>query len=173
MKKIFSSRRGVSPLIATVLLIAFAVALGAVVMNWSRSFTGEQIENTNQVAGTSSACEFNVRMQLVEIGGIERICYGNESGKFIIKNIGNTEIEGVQVQVIGSQSVADATVSGIGSTIGKGKVAMGNFSWNNSIGDFEQVIISPIIKVNGVNVTCTGQGREIIRTASEMDNCNW
>ncbi|MEM3483967.1 MAG: archaellin/type IV pilin N-terminal domain-containing protein, partial [Candidatus Woesearchaeota archaeon] len=161
MKKIFSSRRGVSPLIATVLLIAFAVALGAVVMNWSRSFTGEQIENTNRIAGTSSACEFNVRMQLAEIGGIERICYSNESksGKFIIKNIGNTEIEGVQVQVIGkgNQNVADATVSVSSSPIKEGRYAVGNFSWDDSIDTFDEVIISPIIKVNGVNVTCTGQ----------------
>lgn len=31
------SRRGLSPLIATVLLIAFAVALGVMVMNWGKS----------------------------------------------------------------------------------------------------------------------------------------
>lgn len=29
-------KRGISPLIATVLLVAFAVALGAVVMNWAK-----------------------------------------------------------------------------------------------------------------------------------------
>lgn len=31
----FSGRRGMSPLIATVLLMAFAVALGGMIMNWS------------------------------------------------------------------------------------------------------------------------------------------
>ena len=34
MLEFFSSKKGVSPLIATILLIAFAVALGSVVMNW-------------------------------------------------------------------------------------------------------------------------------------------
>jgi len=33
----FRSKRAMSPLIATVLLIAFAVALGAMIMNWSSS----------------------------------------------------------------------------------------------------------------------------------------
>ncbi|MDP7623305.1 MAG: hypothetical protein QF436_04300, partial [Candidatus Woesearchaeota archaeon] len=32
-----SNKRGVSPLIATVLLISFAVALGSVVLNWGRN----------------------------------------------------------------------------------------------------------------------------------------
>ena len=31
-----SNKKGVSPLIATVLLIAFAIALGTVIMNWGR-----------------------------------------------------------------------------------------------------------------------------------------
>jgi flagellin-like protein len=33
---VFDSRKGLSPLIATVLLIAFAVALGVMVMNWGK-----------------------------------------------------------------------------------------------------------------------------------------
>jgi len=38
-----SGRRGISPLIATVLLIAFAVALGAVVMNFGRTLVGGEL----------------------------------------------------------------------------------------------------------------------------------
>jgi flagellin-like protein len=34
-------RRGLSPLIATVLLMAFAVALGGMIMNWSNDFGAE------------------------------------------------------------------------------------------------------------------------------------
>jgi len=33
--RVFAGRRGMSPLIATVLLMAFAVALGGMIMNWS------------------------------------------------------------------------------------------------------------------------------------------
>ncbi len=36
---LFRSKRAMSPLVATVLLIAFAVALGAMIMNWSDSVT--------------------------------------------------------------------------------------------------------------------------------------
>ncbi len=36
------NKRGISPIVATVLLIAFAVALGAMIMNWSRSLVEEE-----------------------------------------------------------------------------------------------------------------------------------
>jgi len=45
-----SNKKGVSPLIATVLLIAFAVALGAIVMNWGRTY----IDETQDFAKESS-----------------------------------------------------------------------------------------------------------------------
>jgi len=44
------NKKAVSPLIATVLLIAFAVALGAVVMNWGRSY----VETTAEYAERGS-----------------------------------------------------------------------------------------------------------------------
>ena len=44
------NKKAVSPLIATVLLIAFAVALGAVVMNWGRSY----VETTAKYAEEKS-----------------------------------------------------------------------------------------------------------------------
>jgi len=37
------ARKGLSPLIATVLLIAFAVALGVLVMNWGKSSAPAQV----------------------------------------------------------------------------------------------------------------------------------
>jgi len=174
MKKIFGkmvrTRRGVSPLIATVLLIAFAVALGAVVMNWSRSFTGEQMETAQQTAGVASACDVNVRMNLVEIGGIERMCYDNSSrtGSFIVKNNGNFDIEGLQVQIITSEGIEENNGS-LNLRIGKGKIAKGSFSWTS--GTIEEVIITPLIKVNGENVACTGLDREIVRSTAEMSTC--
>jgi len=44
MKKniLLLNKKGVSPLIATVLLIAFAVSLGAVIMNWGKSAFEEE-----------------------------------------------------------------------------------------------------------------------------------
>ncbi len=58
-------KRGISPLIATVLLVAFAVALGAVVMNWAKGVedtetsVGAATSPTTQAAQTSSPSTSN------------------------------------------------------------------------------------------------------------------
>ena len=49
-KSLFKQKRGVSPLIATVLLIAFAVALGAIVMTWGENY----VRTTADFAKTQS-----------------------------------------------------------------------------------------------------------------------
>ena len=64
-----NGKKGVSPLIATVLLIAFAVALGAVVMNWGQSFTKQTIDNTETTQKTTMGCSFDVSIKEVEING--------------------------------------------------------------------------------------------------------
>ena len=64
------SRRGMSPLIATVLLIAFAVAMGAMIMNWSSTLgespggpdcSGIKIVMNPVACYSGNAIKFNVR----------------------------------------------------------------------------------------------------------------
>src|SRR3989344_3674175 len=82
--QLFSSRRGISPLVATVMLIAFAVALGAVVMNWGKGYIQEtqvipegEIELTPPATqtGSGSPCEQEIKLQLLTIGGRPDICF--------------------------------------------------------------------------------------------------
>lgn len=75
----FKSKRGISPLIATVLLIAFAVALGAVVMSWGRGY----IESTATFAEEKSAaemrCTMDVELGFAVIDNQKKVCVGNMS----------------------------------------------------------------------------------------------
>ena len=48
-------KKGMSPLVATVLLIAFAVALGAVVLNWGEEFVQEATAVGGEFAGACPA----------------------------------------------------------------------------------------------------------------------
>lgn len=50
------SKRGIAPLIATVLIIGFTVASSAVVMYWGEDFTQSNIEQTELSASSSLAC---------------------------------------------------------------------------------------------------------------------
>ena len=80
MLEIFRSKKGVSPLIATILLIAFAVALGSVVLNWG----------LNLNLGKTDRCS-NVEIKTRSID-VADVCYGgagpNAYINFIIDNTG-------------------------------------------------------------------------------------
>ena len=96
MLKICRAKKGVSPLIATILLIAFAVALGSVVMNWGLNL---------DLGKTPDKCR-GVEAKIRNIEGSE-ICYGGfgQSGyiNFIIDNVGEKDVNGFAIWIIGDK----------------------------------------------------------------------
>ncbi|MBW2976682.1 hypothetical protein KY347_04510 [Candidatus Woesearchaeota archaeon] len=90
------NKRGVSPLIATVLLISFAVALGAVVMNWGSNF---------DLLKEEDVC-YDINLKLRNLNGAE-VCYSG-SGKsryihFILDNKGNADVNGLGLWITGEK----------------------------------------------------------------------
>src|SRR3989344_2497443 len=100
--KITIRKKAVSPLIATVLLIAFAVALGAVVMNWGRGY----VDDTTQFASEKSAkeirCSMDISMKFIEFSDVKQVCLdnGTDTINFTLQNAGTVAIEGVKIQAI-------------------------------------------------------------------------
>ena len=92
----FFNKRGVSPLIATVLLISFAIALGAVVMNWGRNL---------DISKPGDECA-SVAIKIRETANYQ-VCYSG-SGKnsyinSIIDNVGNIDIDGMGIWIVGEK----------------------------------------------------------------------
>ena len=91
-KLYFFNKRGVSPLIATVLLISFAVALGSVILTWG----------TNLQTGGCSG----VSMKIRNIGDAEA-CYSGSGQNgyinFFIDNTGSKDISGLDIWIMGEK----------------------------------------------------------------------
>ena len=96
MSDIFSSKKGVSPLIATILLIAFAVSLGSVVLNWGLNLNLEK---------SADKCN-NAKIKVRVIEGAE-ICYGGYGANgyinFIIDNVGQSDLNGISLWIVGAK----------------------------------------------------------------------
>ena len=96
MLKVFNSKKGVSPLIATILLIAFAVALGSVVMNWGLNL---------ELGKPTDKCR-NIEIKIRDIDGSE-VCFGgfgaNGYINFIIDNTGAIDISGLAIWIVGDK----------------------------------------------------------------------
>lgn len=80
----FGSKRGMSPLIATVLLIAFAVALGTMIMNWSKGAEGNPDLEVAACEGVSITTEFGA-------------CYSGNQVSFSLENDGAKKIDAIRI----------------------------------------------------------------------------
>ncbi len=96
--KMIKGKRGISPLLATVILLVLAVGLGILVMNWGRA---------SLEAG--SQCSVNLNLKLVEVEGVPQICYSGSGSdgqiSFIVENGPNADISQLQLRIIGSKKV--------------------------------------------------------------------
>ena len=96
MFNLLGSKKGVSPLIATILLIAFAVALGSVVMNWGLNLN---------LAKSADIC-IGIEIKIRNIGSSEA-CFGGVGSNgyinFIIDNVGADDISGLGIWMIGEK----------------------------------------------------------------------
>lgn len=96
-------KKGMSPLIATVLLIAFAVALGAMIMNWSSSI------------GESSGPDCSAITMIIN----PFLCYADNLIKISIKNTGEA-VEAVSVKISDANIETDVLLKN--SKLSKGGV---------------------------------------------------
>lgn len=81
-------RKGISPLIATVLIIGFTVALAAIIMTWGTTFSKGMQKSTEATTEEQLSCAQDV---VIDLSGA---CYvaGKAAVKLTIKNDGSKDI---------------------------------------------------------------------------------
>lgn len=160
--KSLSSKKGVSPLIATVLLIAFAVALGVVVMNWGKDYVETTAKDTSEKVDADMSCQMDIELKVKEIGKTEKICYNNLTGgfmelEFMLENTGRNPIQGIRVIAIDEN---DEIKQHDNETfaIGAGSVSE-KYNLNTTLtGSLQFVEFIPLVEVKGkvAPQPCTG-----------------
>lgn len=93
-------KKAVSPLIATVLLIAFSVTLGAIVLNFSQESTLDLRDEASAKIERGLTCSLDLIIDVLEINNEKFICY-NRSGtnnlEVIVENKGSASAKGIRV----------------------------------------------------------------------------
>lgn len=152
------NKKGVSPLIATVLLIAFAVSVGAVIMNWTSSATGIESHGEGDCGITS--------LNVVEINGQKEICLDRERKKIIITvETGQMQIEGIRISFLGSTNkVIDKN-----EQIEAGALKTFELSYDPAInGELNKIKLTPFIIPNEKKMYCADSG-EIFNTIFDCE----
>jgi flagellin-like protein len=147
-----TSKKGLSPVIATVLLITLAIVLVGIVFLWMRGFISEQVEKQGKpIEQVCADVNFEKQTQL----------YG-DSLDLQVNNIGNVHIYGFDVKFVGEK---DSSMTSF-----KFDVLIGESSDVQRIpyvGNPQKIIFYPMVlgSVKGKKVTkpvtCLDQGQTI------------
>lgn len=122
-------KKGISPLIATVLLIGFVVAIAAIVMLWGKGFIEERTAKEGALSKAKLDCT-NINIKFIKIDG----------GYVIIENRGNVEVNAFKVRYYGGPDKLIEIYIGVKPL---GRI-------NIPISSAERMDIIPAIKPKGV-----------------------
>jgi len=157
LKKSFRNKKAITPLMATFLLIAFAVALGVTIMNLGSAEVEESAE-----------CPISIGLKFSNIGGEDQVCYdlANKKLKYTLENGINTKVDGLVVNVIGETKAESFDANE--AKIIKAGTFLGEVTFDTSAsGKIRQVKISPKVVLYDVEQICTEQAL----VAEEIRNC--
>jgi|SRR3989344_966594 len=152
-------KKGISALVATVLLTVFVISLGLVVINWSSKLVGEGIEKSQSKIGSSLECgDVNVKLES-KIGVVSTIIIKNN-------NRNNLDLKGFITRffksggdVVVDYANKDSEIKAFGAREfdfdgHKIKNVAGNFEGGITWGDVERIEIIPRVDIGGEIVNC-------------------
>lgn len=150
--KLFKSKKAISPLIATVLLIAFAVALGAVVMSWGRGYVEDTTNLAESSSGATMSCSMNTGIKFVKNEDRKNwVCNSTSTNiTFVIENTGMTTFEGLKLVAVGNTSINQTLIN---DSIEPGDYYMG--SVDLGVSDVSRFTIMPKIVYEGEYRICS------------------
>ncbi|MBW2986491.1 hypothetical protein KY333_03915 [Candidatus Woesearchaeota archaeon] len=97
------SKKGVSPLVATILLILFSIVLGAVVMSWGEAYIEEKAEFVKGAQETVAGCDA-AYINIIKVSGELEICYKDDDILEVwIENGPTTELYDIHARIVGTE----------------------------------------------------------------------
>ncbi len=146
LRTVVLAKKGISPLIATVLLIGFTVALAAVLMTWGLDY----IRGTTQQVGSQT--EEYLKCSDLSFEITQADC---TTGDITVQNNGDTDISGVILRVFVGPDVTVVRGAGI--------PAFANAHYVATMTGASKVDAIPEIKSStGRNITCESNRREFV-----------
>ncbi len=137
-------KRGISPLIATVLIIGFTIVLAAVVIQWGGSIVEKLKQDSDlklQKQMIASELKFDVK---------EADVFGNKT-RVVIDNSGSRKIDGFKIRIFGNKG-SKIIDTNLGLNSFEAKSFDVGFD-KDKVGNVEKIETFPIINIDGDNVT--------------------
>ncbi|MBW2964454.1 hypothetical protein KY363_03255 [Candidatus Woesearchaeota archaeon] len=150
----WTSRKGLSPLIAAVLLIVVVVGIGAVVTGIVRNYVTENKQTITEKA-SDMKCGVEVSLNVPTVNDQLLVCNGSSYVDVTLENTGSAAIDDIQLKVFGASGfAANDTAWTSNTTLGTTSFASGDTQqlrlyYAGTIGELQQIKIVPRVKVVG------------------------
>lgn len=157
------NKRGMSPIIGTILILGFTVALSAVVMTWGSTFIRSTQESTEATVGREISCSTDTRIDIkdAEVKG--------DTLKLRVENAGIKDIDKISVRIHGSDGTQNVgTSSGLESL----EIQIFELGFNSSkVGTVSKVEAFPTIKYKDEEAICSNSLDE--KTVTVVSISEW
>lgn len=159
--ELFRSTKGITPLVATILLVAFSVGLGALVMSWGEDYIAEKAEFVQGTAEVKSGCDA-ASIQLIRISGTPQVCIGPEGVNLWIDNGPNVDLYNIHARIAGQNGV-DVMEDILEQPLLRGNAIKTTIPINPQLGALLQVRLTPKFWTGKDIALCTQSALEIER----------
>lgn len=148
-------KKGISPLIATMILIVLAVSIGAIVFSWSKGYVKDTTNSVSENFENKFKCDLNPGLRITTLNSSKLICY-NETMKainFTVENGPDMDVKQLFVRVI---DIYGNTAAGFipGTAMPRAGATRASFNYSD-IDIPAQVKIIPVLVINGKETVCT------------------
>ncbi len=149
------NKRGVSPLIATILLILMSVGMGVAVMSWGEDYIEEKAEFVQGVQETVTSCD-TVAFSVITIGGVQQLCQQDDTTlKGLIDNGPDADIADFHARLVGVKGIY-VQESTLAQPLPRASATPLTIA-TDDIGIVQQVKLTPQIMTGGTKTQCTKQ----------------
>lgn len=152
-------KKGISVLVATVLILGFTIAIAAAIMVWGQGFIGGLQERSETTANAQLICANDVVLS------ISHVCLKTQPNLFTLtlKNDGSKEIDKVMLRFYESPSVVKTSNASALAAFG---INIEDITPEGIAGQVKLVEAIPVITVGSDQVTCTAN----IKKFGNLDN---
>jgi|TARA_Y100000310_G_scaffold38954_1_gene36543 flagellin-like protein len=166
MKKGRVEKKGISPLIATVLIIGFTVVLAVLVINWALPFVRNLQETTEESSNTQILCAQDV------IFSIKTACdAGTNQVKLTVSNDGVKDIDSFIGRFFETEDKVQQDKALFGSGLKSFDISSHTKTGLNHDAT-EEVELIPVVTIGGKSVTCSTNVRSFGEIGTDLKACS-
>ena len=159
-------KKGISTLVATVLVLGFTIAIAAVIMVWGQGYIGNMQKRADATTDTQLTCANDVLLDIADVCNSTSLALGGY--KVTLKNDGTKAIDKVMLRFYESQSSVKTfdTVRLVPPGIGAFSVDTKLVTLTGVTSQIKVVEAVPVITIGDNQVTCAAN----IKKLGNFDN---